>query len=138
MKTLFTLIKNKDGVFVPIYPEDHDRAAKMKEGDQVLVKSTNQRSIGFHRKFMALIKTGFENQEQYKDFDDFRYVMTMKAGFYHRVVTDKGTIFLPQSVAFDAMDQETFEELFQRVGDVIANLIGVQSEDLMNEIQTFF
>ena len=138
MKNLFALIKDKDGNFLPIYPEDHDRAAKVKIGDQVLVKSTNQRSIGFHRKFMALIKTGFENQEQYKDFDDFRYVMTMKAGYYHRVITDKGTLFLPQSVAFDAMDQETFEELFQRVGDVIANLIGVQSEDLMNEIQTFF
>ena len=91
----------------------------------------------FHKKFFALIRLGFENQEQYNNMDHYRKVMIMKAGYYETIETEKSTIWLPVSISFDKMSQDEFEEVFERVLDVITNELGSDRQDIVEQLNDF-
>ena len=61
----------------------------------------------------------------------------MKAGFYDSIETDKGTIYIPKSIAFGSMDQIEFEEVFERVLNVITKELGSERQDIMDELNSF-
>ena len=131
------LIKNNTGQFVPAYNSGYEKAKRFKPGETILGDLTRPRNIGFHRKFFALLNMGFENQEKYDDFEDYRAVFIMKAGFYKVIEVDKGVIYLPKSISFSKMDDIEFSELYSKMINVLIKELGLDQERIEKELSTF-
>ena len=131
------LIKTDKGYFLPMYNSDREVADKIRAGEELKCKLVRPRNVGFHKKFMALVNLGYENQDRYDNFDDFREVMTMKAGFYRRIITDKGELFKAKSISFTKMEEPEFEDLFSKMLDVMAKELDLTNEEVMQELVNF-
>jgi len=121
----------------PKYGSDYDEKRKLKIGEEYFVEIKRERNYEFHKKFFALLNLAFENQEQYNNFDHFRAVMTLKAGFYETIITDKGTIFLPKSISFAKMDEIEFSEFYSKFVDVIIKFLNITEEQYQDMIVSF-
>ncbi len=119
------------------YDSDNERIKNLKHGVIYRFIVTSPRNVKFHRKFFALLNLCFQNQDRYNNFDHLRGVLIMKAGFYETVVTDKGTIYWPQSISFSNMDETVFEEVYNRVLDQVCIMLDTKEEDIINELLNF-
>lgn len=97
----------------------------------------------FHRKFMSLLRVGFEYWQPgevdkkhgvpEKNFDQFREDVTILAGFYFPVVRTDGTVRIKaKSISFASMDEEEFERLYQATLTVLLErvLVGMSDADI--------
>ena len=124
--------------YVPIYDSDYESCKKHKIGTEIKAKLTVPRNLQFHKKFFALIKLCYKNQEEYDSMDILRKILTMKAGFYEEVKTNKGVVFWPASISFSSMDNVEFNDLYSKVVDQVIKMIGVTSEEIERELINFF
>jgi len=131
------LVKRNDGIFIPAYNSDHENVKKIHAGEMLSCEITRPRNIEFHKKFFALLNMGFSNQEHYDNFEDFRAIMTMKAGFFHTIITDKGMVYVPKSISFSAMDELEFHELYDKMINVLIKELKITEEVLLEEIINF-
>ena len=131
------MTKKEDGTFIPSYPSDHEKAKKIKVGDERSFTYKKLRSPKFHRLYFALIRLLFENQDQFKDQTVFRKYCEMKSGYYTTTETGEGDLILPQSIAFDKLGEEDFSELYGRVKDFAWERFSYKSEELEKELLNF-
>lgn len=127
----------KGNAYFPAYPADHEESQKIKDGEEI--KATRARNPLFHRKFFALLKLGFDSQDKFDNFDIYRMVQIMKAG---HVVFAKGTdgkeYPLPKSISFDKMGAAEFESVYSSVLTVISKETKLTSEEIQNNLISFF
>lgn len=119
----------------PMNSEDEEILKSLPRDWQGEVTLKHPRNYEFHKKYFALIKLGFENQERYKNKDHYRKVMQMKAGYYDTIETDKGTVWLPLSISFGAMEADEFTDLYSKVLYEISLDLGLSFKDLDTEVQ---
>ena len=133
--------------FVPETDEDAEVKRKLKRGATYEVNIKQVRNPMFNRKFHAMIRVGWEylteqQQEGFKhNIDYFRYHLEIESGFCDMVydcVAQKVT-YIPKSTAFDAMDEQTFERVYNGVRDLlIRRFVGAANEaNFINEIKWF-
>lgn len=121
---------------MPSYPADYEEAQKVKDGEEV--KATRSRNVAFHRKGMALLKLAFDNQDKFADFNIYRQVITMKAGFVIWVEGKDGQkLPFAESLSFDSMGAKKFEEWYNAVLTVVCKEVGLTSEEIDNELISF-
>ncbi|MCK9282284.1 MAG: DUF1367 family protein [Melioribacteraceae bacterium] len=132
----FAQISNRK--LLPEYESDNEQIAKLKSGTTYKFVVTSPRNIKFHRLFFALVNLCYENQSKYTSADDLRAVLTMKAGYYKIIRTDKGAIYLPESISFASMDELKFKEVYSKVLDEVVKMIGSTSEEIEKELINFF
>lgn len=128
--------KNTNHGLIPLYNSDYDQKRKLKIGKDYLCEITMPRNYEFHKKFFALLNLFFENQsENYKinDFDTFREIKTMKAGYFKIIVTEKGTTYLPKSINFASMDNVEFEHFYSKMLDLVIKELNAD-ENMINEM----
>lgn len=134
------LVKTSVGSFIPAYNSDHELAKKVKAGDSVIAKLNIPRSVGFHRKFFALVRYTFNHMSEdmarkFPSEESLRIELTLQAGYWSKHVTmGEKEIVYPQSIRFDKMAQEDFEKLYSTVLDVVLKWFvhGVDQEELLN------
>jgi hypothetical protein len=131
------LIKSFNGLKAA-YNSDLENLKKLKEGVIYEVNIKKPRNLMFHRKFFALINLVFENQEVFDNSEDLRYYLIMKAGFYKKVKTPDGEMFIPKSLKFDKMDNVEFEEVYNGVIKVIEKELLITKQDILENIQEYF
>lgn len=122
---------------VPADDESMERFKKLKKAEVYECNVKEFRNYDFHKKYFALISLAFENQEHYKNIDQFRKIMEMKAGYFEDVITDKGIVYLPKSISFAKMPQSEFEELYSKVLDEVIKLLNCDKNDLLNQLAGF-
>lgn len=122
---------------VPLYDSDKSEYDKIKMGDEFKAVITKPRNYEFHKKGMALINLAFANQNQFTEFNPFRYWLTMKAGFVDVFTTSDGTMFLPQSISYAKMDDLEFQDFYSKLLDVVLKVTGNTSEEIEKEILKF-
>ena len=99
-------------------------------------------NIKFHRKFFALMHLAFDYWEPPKhgegsalsdkmaierNFDRFRYDVTILAGYYDATYRLNGDVRLEaKSISFGSMSEDDFEDLYSKVIDVIINRVCTQ------------
>jgi hypothetical protein len=138
----FELVKTKTG-YRPPDEESTEKSKQVHIGEIVVCHTSDQRHLAHHRKFMALIKLCHENLPESLDGyfptpDDLRYELTRRAGFYREYTDLKGIKqYIPESIAFDKMGQERFQELYDRVLDLCCKVIGAEREDIMEQLAEF-
>jgi len=123
------------GGLKPVNADDEEKIKSLPLDWDGIVTVRRPRNYDFHKKYFALLKLGYENQERYKNKDHYRYVMQMKAGFYDAVETDKGTIYLPVSVSFGKMEENEFQQIYEKVLIEISGDLGLGTDELSKEVE---
>ena len=131
----------------PLYDEDYDQKKKLKIREIYKVKITIARNINFHRKYFALINCAwaYQNERTTKHFKNnvecFRKTVEIAAGHCDTVynLSLKSWVDIPKSIAFDKLKQEEFEDLYERVKDVLFTtfLKGIDEEEFLNNMIDF-
>jgi two-component SAPR family response regulator len=133
------LIKNLNGSFTPAYDSDLEIAKKIKVNSFYEFDFKKPRNYLFHKKFFALINLAYHNQDTYNNIDDLREDLIVNAGFYRKTRTmHNETIKKALSVSFAAMDDIEFNDLYSRVADVIVKWLGIEKQDIVDNINQYF
>lgn len=98
------------------------RTKKFRVGDLVRADLTKPRHPKHHRLVMALLQKVLDNQDGLLSMDQLLTVLKIKMG---RAVpfTDSATMrtyWVPESIAFDAMDQSVFSEFWTDLCKLVA------------------
>lgn len=124
------LLYNDYGFLKPMYDEDLDNKNKLKLGKSYWATIKLARNIDFHRKYFKLISVAWEllgekTHKFFKTKDSFRKTVEVTAGWSEPVysISRNEWVEVPKSIAFDKMSQDEFEELYERVKDVIWELL---------------
>lgn len=137
MKLLVT--KTPSGL-KPCYDSDFYIYAKIPIGETFEIEYKKPRNYKFHKKYFALIKLAFENQQDYRNLNDLRRDLSITAGYYDEVVNKvTGEVYkIAKSISFSSMDENEFSELYERIKDIISQWLGISNESIENEINQFF
>ena len=134
MKLFAQVINNK---IIPEYASDYDNLKKLKPGVTYSFEIKQPRNVQFHRKFFGLLNLTFDNQSNFKNVDEMRSWLIMRAGYYKRVITPSGEMFQTESISFASMDEIQFREIYSRVCDVICEWLDITDEDLQEQIVNY-
>jgi hypothetical protein len=105
----------------------------------VAVKIKRPRNLGHHRKFFALLKIVYENQEVYASEQALLAAIKIATGHCTPIQLVSGQkAFIPSSISFAAMDQAEFEAFWEKVVTLVCTKIipNLNREDLEAEIMT--
>lgn len=132
------MIKNqRTGEWQPLNDHDRETSDKIPSMEEALFVMQRPRNSAFHRKYFAMLKIVFDNQEQFKNQEHLRHYLQMKAGFVDIVATPNGTMHLPSSIAYDKMDATQFEDLYEKVLVEVLSFINLERETLEQELSQF-
>lgn len=143
------LRKTPQGSLIPANDDEAEKLRKVKSGATVRTKITQMRNERFFRKWWTLVSVGFDiwaetaPPREYKgeavlpDRERFRKDITILAGHHHAVFNVKGEMRLEaDSIAWGSMDEESFEQLYQKTITVILNKVLASSgmtEERLNQ-----
>lgn len=136
------LVKTSTGL-MPYTDEDALELRRVGIGDILQAKALDQRNVQHHRKFFALIRVVFDNMPEQFDRhfptkDDLRHELIKRAGFFKEYTDLKGIKqYRAESISFDSMSQKRFDELYDRVLDVVVRWFAFDRDILENEILQF-
>lgn len=134
-----TLIKQLNNTFKIAYNSDYETAKKISLNEPIEFEFTKKRNVKFHRKFFALLNLVFENQEQYNNIEHLRKYLIISAGYYDlRYNIDGVEIREPKSISFAKMDELEFSEVYNRVIDVVVNWLGIDKQEIIDNVQQYF
>ena len=113
-------LKRTQAGFEPDTEYDSDDISRIKFGSVVEAEIKQPMNLKFHRKWRALLRFAFENQDKYQDFEDFYIEIKLKTGHYDEHVTTKGNlIYVPKSMSFSKCDEIEFDQRYSKAIDVI-------------------
>ena len=140
------LIKTISGL-LPADPDSEKSYQKIKTGGMVITETKEVRNPAFLRKYFALLNVGFDNWnpgritsehgKPEKNFDRFRKDVTILAGFYHIVIRLDGSVRVEaDSISFANMEEEEFEELFNKTINVLLKHVydSNMTEEALNNV----
>ena len=139
-------VKNTIAGLVPCNDNDYEEKKKLKLGEVYQVTISRPRNYEFHKKYFALINCAWEylNEKQiefFKDINNFRKTMELAAGHSEMVYSINRKEFVEQvlSIAFDKMDNDQFQDLYNRVFDVILKypLKNIKQEEFEKNLINF-
>jgi hypothetical protein len=118
---------NTSSGLIPMYDADYDEKRKLKIGQTYKAIITVPRNIDFHRKYFAMLRCAWSlltqaQREFFHDSEDvFRSTVQIAAGFSKKYysITHKEWREESVSISFSKMDDATFQDLYNRVFDVI-------------------
>lgn len=131
------LVAKNLGKLQPIDEAGEAVLKKLGQGEIVSVELIRPRNVQHHRKFFALLQIILENQDFYKSIDDLLDVCKLRIGHVRTVQTKDGTVSIPESISFAAMDQDAFNAFYDRACNwVITEVIpGLAKKDLDAEVE---
>jgi len=134
-----SLVKQNDNSLRIAYDSDFDKIQKMKAGEIYKCQVTKDRSGPFHRKFFALIRMVFDNQELFDHQEDLRREVIIAAGFFTTYNgLDGGLVKQAMSIKYDAMDGFDFQELYERTKDIICIHFRFTNESIEDNIHQYY
>jgi len=122
MKFSFQIEKTELGVVVkPLYSSDQEQLSKLKQNTNYVGSIKQDRNNKFTRKAFALVGLGYDNQEEYNNFEAYRYILTIEAGFYKEYNISMGKLQIADSWSEEETDQIKMEEIFNGILRVLVN-----------------
>lgn len=133
------VIKTNKGL-VPCYDSDYENYSKIPFDEPFEIEYTKKRNVKFHRKYFALLKLCFENQNDYHIFEHLRRDLTIISGYYDEVVNKiTGEVYkVPKSIQFSKMGENEFNELYNDTKEIISKWLGISHEQIQEEIEQYF
>jgi hypothetical protein len=107
-------------------------------GDDIELEHIEKRNVGFHRKFFAILKLTFDNQDYTENIDIFREIVLIHSGYYDWIeLIDGSKAKRAKSISFSNMDQYQFEDVYSHVFNTCLKILGCKSEELEKELLRF-
>jgi hypothetical protein len=133
------VIKTPRGL-LPVYDSDLENYCKIPMNEEFEIEYTKKRNLKFHKKYFALMKLAFENQQDYRSLNDMRRDIAIVSGFYDEVVNKiTGEILkVAKSISFSNMEETEFSELYEKTKDTISKWLGIDNETIEDEILQFY
>lgn len=125
------------GHIVPANAQSAEALSAIPAKEWRKVKVWLPRNIKHHRKYFALLNAVFPHQTMWPTFNKFREKFEEALGFGEYHVNGRGErYFEKDSIGFDKMDQDEFEQFYERALDLILTRIlpGIANDDLEREI----
>lgn len=126
---------------VPNYDSDFEEKRKLQLGITYKVKVTKARNYAFHQKYFALINCAWEYQNEgvvnhfKNNIDLFRKAVEISAGHCDVIysIARNEWLEVPKSISFGKMDEIGFQELYDRVKDVLFSIFlkNISEEEFM-------
>ena len=133
------LVKKNDNTLAPAYNSDYDKLKKLKVGEEYKCEVRQPRNLKFHRKFFALINMVLDNQEQYTDADKLRNDLVVEAGFSETWADLHGVIQVrAKSLSFGSMTEDEFQNVYDRVIDVVVKHFHFGEQEILDNIEQYF
>jgi len=102
---------------------------KLKEDEEILVSFTRHRNIKNHRRLFSMLNGVVANSDHYNDVNSLLDVIKLKAHYFTTVVTHDGNaVYIPKSINFATLDEESFRIFFSNAIDIILEFC--KEEDL--------
>ncbi len=134
-----SLVKQLNGHFKVAYDSDHEKAKKIKVNEFYEFSYSKPRNYQFHKKFFALLELVYQNQELYNNKDDLREDLTIEAGFYRNAKNLQGEpVKKAKSISFAKMDENEFNDFYNRIIDVIVKWLKIEKQDVIDNITQYF
>jgi hypothetical protein len=126
--------------FQPVSKAAQEFHTKTKLGQVVELKGRRPRNPGHHRKLFALLGVLVDNTEDFSSTEDA--LTAIKAATGHgrwvKIGRAERELFMPDSIAFDAMGQDDFEAFYSRaIAAVIRFWLPVSDEQLREAVEAF-
>lgn len=141
------LLLNTPSGLKPMYDEDYEERKKLKIGQTYEAEIKLIRNPDFHAKVFKLFRYAWEFQPEYvrasynDNFDLFREDVLITAGHCVRYYSESRQEFVSKvkSISFGSMEQKEFEELYERIKDVLflTFLKGVSEEMFISTLINF-
>ena len=131
---------------IPLYDEDYEAKKKLAVGKTYLAEIKIPRNYEFLKKAFALLNAAWslmneKEQAAWRSRDGFRDYLTVAAGYYTVYFNPrlKEFVEVPRSWRFDSMDEPTFNDLYERMKDVIFGILGNRiSEEVFETVLANF
>jgi hypothetical protein len=123
--------------FLPAYSSDTDILSQFREGEVIAVEVKKARNYNNHKRFFALLKLGFEAQNNFTSPDWFREFILIKSGNFESCQTPDGFMYRAKSISFANMDEVEFRELYRTVSQTIIDYCKVSQKDIENNLNLF-
>lgn len=104
----------KKNTLVPLSEHDFDKLKRIKEDQIILVDYKKPRNVLFHNKFMSMVRTVFNNQEHFVEFDNLLDVLKVELGYYNTIFFRSKEICIPRSISFAKMDEIEFTGFYDK------------------------
>lgn len=132
------IVKQLNNTFKVAYDSDYERLKKIKVGEVYECEIKQPRNLKFHKKYFALVKMLFDNQERYNDMEELRRDLTIEAGFYNERANFHGEIIREaKSISFAKMSQSDFDDLYNKTIDVICQYFNFEKQDILDNLESF-
>ena len=131
------LIRKMDALF-PANEQTLDALRKMKPGQWYRADIRLPRNVKHHRKYFALLGVVFPHQTMWPTFRKFRQKLEEALGHGEYHTNGRGErYFENESISFANMDQEEFEQLYERAVELILTRIlpNVGRADLDRQVE---
>jgi len=129
---------NTDKGLIPLYPSDYDEKKKLKLNQVYALDPKKERNYLFLKKFMAMVKIGCEYSKNVDmPFDVYRDYITIKSGYADVFTTPDGVFVKAQSIAFASMDEDKFQDVYNRVLDKILADTEFNKEEIEKNLLSF-
>jgi len=114
---IFVLKKTGEGAAFPDNEFDRDKFDKVPIGADIKCEYVKTRNLKNHKRYFAFIKILFDSQEKFKDENVFRKYLEVRAGYGIPAVIGDVKMIMPDSIAYDRLDETEFKQVFSRVID---------------------
>jgi hypothetical protein len=133
-------VKKTYGGLKPCYPKDYEIYSKIQINEEFEIDYKKKRNIKFHKKFFALLKLFYENQDVYNNIEDLRLDLIKESGRFEEVTNIfTGEVFKKaNSISFGSMDEITFSELYEDCKSIICKHLGIGKESIEEEIHQYY
>ena len=131
-------------MLVPMDAEAMERLSKLSDDHQLIIEYKRNRSTRQHRLFWKMMNLVFENLPeryayQFKNVNGIEKYIVGQCGRSTVITNRNGEVWMmPDSIAYDAMDQDDFSDLFEKAVTFIVNEIipGIDRDSFRSEIMS--
>jgi hypothetical protein len=119
-------------------PISAEAIAGIKLRETVTASIRRSRNPKHHRKLWALLTVVYDSQSVFATKEDLLNAIKLATGLFETGLTvDRVPYVVPQSISFAAMDQNRFEQRYEKVLEVILTKIvpNASAEGLSNRVQ---
>mgnify|MGYP003609594165 CR=1 FL=1 len=134
------LVQKHPRGLLPVYDSDLENYSKIAIGEEFEIEYTKKRNLKFHKKFFALLKLCFENQNDYRILDDLRRDLIITSGRYDEVVNKiTGEVYkIAHSISFAKMGEIEFNILYEDIKTIISKWLGIENQTIEDEIAQYY
>ena len=131
---------------IPLYDDDFDLKKRLKVGEAYECDVKLKRNYEFLQKAHSLVNAAWSllderQQAAWRSKEGFRAYLTVSAGFYDVFYNPRLQEFteVPMIWSFDKMEEHTFQDLYERIKDVIYSVLDKKiTEEVFNKVLANF